>query len=135
MNQTIQELFARKSVRAYEDREISAQDKRLILQAATMAPSAGNQQLYTILDITDQRLKETLAVTCDDQPFIAKAKMVLIFCADCQKWYEGFLETGCAPRHPGAGDLMLARGFRCRNRRAKRRRRSAEPWHRLVLYR
>lgn len=108
MNQTIQELFERKSIRAYEERDLSPEEKRLILQAATMAPSAGNQQLYTILDITDQRLKDALAVSCDDQPFIAKAKLVLIFCADCQKWYDGFRETGCAPRHPGVGDLMLA---------------------------
>lgn len=43
-----------------------------------MAPTAGNQQLYTILDVTDQSLKEKLAITCDNQPFIAKGKMVLI---------------------------------------------------------
>lgn len=108
MNTTIQELFDRKSVRVFEDREISAEEKRLILEAATMAPTAGNQQLYTILDITDQKLKEKLAVTCDNQPFIASAKMVLIFCADCQKWYDGFKEAGCKPRLPGVGDLLLA---------------------------
>ena len=73
-----------------------------------MDPTAGNQQLSTILDITDQSLKEKLAVTCDNQPFIAKGKMVLIFCADCQKWYDVFEETGCEPRKPGVGDLMLA---------------------------
>lgn len=108
MNTTIQELFDRKSVRVFEDREIPAEEKRLILEAATMAPTAGNQQLYTILDITDQELKEKLVVTCDNQPFIANAKMVLIFCADCQKWYDGFKEAGCKPRLPGVGDLLLA---------------------------
>lgn len=108
MNDMIKQLYERKSVRVFEDREISAEEKRLILEAATMAPSAGNQQLYTILDITDQELKDQLAKTCDNQPFIAKAKMVLIFCADCQKWYEGFQKAGCQPRKPGVGDLLLA---------------------------
>ena len=108
MNKTIQELFDRKSVRVFEAREITAEDKRLILEAATMAPTAGNQQLYTILDITDQELKEKLVVTCDNQPFIASAKMVLIFCADCQKWYDGFKAAGCEPRLPGVGDMLLA---------------------------
>lgn len=108
MNTTIKELFDRKSVRVFEDREISAEDKALILKSAVMAPTAGNQQLYTILDITDQKLKEKLVVTCDNQPFIADAKLVLIFCADCQKWYEGFLTAGCDPRKPGVGDLLLA---------------------------
>lgn len=72
------------------------------------APTAGNQQLYTILDITDPALKARLAETCDHQPFIAKAPLVLVFCADCQKWYDAFLAGGCAPRLPGAGDLLLA---------------------------
>lgn len=108
MNETIRQLYERKSVRVFEDREIGREEKQAILEAAVMAPTAGNQQLYTILDITDQELKEKLADTCDHQPFIAKAKLVLIFCADCQKWYEAFVQAGCEPRKPDAGDLMLA---------------------------
>lgn len=95
-------------MRVFTEREISDADKRAILEAAVQAPSAGNQQLYTILDITDQELKEKLAESCDHQPFIARAKMVLIFCADCQKWYDAFAAAGCNPRKPGAGDLLLA---------------------------
>lgn len=108
MNQTIKELFERKSVRVFEDKEIKKEDKQLILDAAAMAPTAGNQQLYTIINITDQELKEKLVKTCDNQPFIAEAKMVLIFCADCKKWYDGFKEAGAEPRNPGVGDLLLA---------------------------
>ena len=108
MNEVIQQLFDRKSVRVYTEQEISFEDKNLILEAAVQAPTAGNQQLYTIIDVTDQQLKDTLADTCDHQPFIAQAKMVLIFCADYQKWYDAFSQTDCNPRTPGAGDLMLA---------------------------
>lgn len=108
MNETIKQLHDRKSIRVFEDREISSEDKRRILEAAFQAPTAGNQQLYTVIDITDEALKQRLSETCDDQPFIAKAKTVLIFCADCQKWYDAFLTAGCKPRLPGVGDLMLA---------------------------
>jgi len=108
MNQTIQGLFDRKSVRVFTDREISPEDKTLILQAACQAPTAGNQQLYTIIDVTDQAIKDALVKTCDNQPFIATAKMVLIFCADCKKWYDAFRCAGCEPRMPGVGDLALA---------------------------
>ena len=108
MNEIIKSLYNRKSVRVYEDRPIPDKAKQIILKAATQAPSAGCQQLYTILDITDQELKDKLAVSCDNQPFIAKGKMVLIFCADCKKWYDAFMDTGCEPRKPGTGDLMLA---------------------------
>lgn len=108
MNELIQSLLDRKSVRAFEDTLISPEDKLLILKAAAAAPSAGGQQLYTILDITDQALKDWLAITCDNQPFIAKAPLVLIFCADARKWYDAYEFAGCHPRTPGAGDLLLA---------------------------
>ena len=108
MNEVLRQLHARKSVRAFTDREISPGDREAILTAATMAPTAGNQQLYAIIDVTDDQLKAELVKSCDDQPFIAKAKLVLVFCADCRKWYEAFHAAGCEARLPGAGDLLLA---------------------------
>lgn len=108
MNEILQALERRKSVRVFTDKEISAQDKESILYAALQAPSAGCQLLYTIIDVTDQEKKETLARLCDNQPFIAKAKLMLVFCADCRKWLSFYKEAGLAPRDPGAGDLLLA---------------------------
>ena len=108
MNKTLELIYARKSMRAYTDREITPEDKRTILEAAVQAPSAGNMNLYTILDITDQTLKDRLAVTCDNQPFIAKAKLVLIFCADYRRWYDLFCEYVDEVRRPDMGDLFLA---------------------------
>lgn len=108
MNKIISSLYERKSVRVFEDRSISEECKKEILLAAMQAPTAGNQQLYTILDITDQALKDKLAVSCDNQPFIAKAPMILIFCADILKWVDVFKEGGADPRKPGCGDLLLA---------------------------
>ena len=82
--------------------------KNALFQAAMQAPTAGNQMLYTILDITDAALKARLADLCDHQPFIADAPVVLVFVADCQRWYDGFAAAGCAPRPPREGDLLLA---------------------------
>ncbi|MBQ3529674.1 MAG: nitroreductase family protein [Oscillospiraceae bacterium] len=108
MNQVIQQLKERKSVRVFTDREIASEEVSAILEAAVNAPTAGNQQLYTIINVTDPQLKARLAESCDDQSFIATAPLVLVFCADCRKWYNSFLEYGCEPRKPGVGDLMLA---------------------------
>ena len=108
MNEVIRQLYARKSVRVFEDREIDEAVVQEILGAAAMAPTAGNQQLYTILRVTDPALLEALAESCDHQPFIARGKLVLVFCADCLKWYEAFQNAGCDPRKPGPGDLLLA---------------------------
>ena len=108
MNNTIQELFDRKSVRSFTDREIRGEDVRLILESAVMAPTAGNQQLYTIINVTDREKKERLAESCDHQPFIAKAKLVLVFCADMLKWYRAYQLADAGPRKPDAGDFVLA---------------------------
>ena len=113
MNEIIASLYRRKSVRVFTGEPVSGEIKEAVLAAAAQAPTAGCQQLYTVLDITDQALKDRLAVTCDDQPFIAKAPVVLIFCADCQRWYDAYAEAGCAPRAPGPGDLLLAVADAC----------------------
>ena len=108
MNEVIRQLHARKSVRVYEDRPIEEAEKRAILEAAIQAPSAGNMALYTILDITDPRMKKDLSVSCDNQPFIATAPMVLIFCADYRRWYDLFTRYDASARKPDMGDLFLA---------------------------
>lgn len=108
MNDIIRSLHERKSVRAYEERSLAPEHKQAILEAALQAPTAGNMSLYTILDITDPELKQRLSVTCDNQPFIATAPMVLIFCADYRRWYDVFCAYVEEVRTPSCGDFMLA---------------------------
>jgi nitroreductase len=97
----------------FEDKPVPEDVKQSILRAAFEAPTAGNQMLYTILDITDPALKARLAVTCDDQPFIAKAPLVFIFLADCRRWPRLFELAGETPRAAGPGDLFLAMADAC----------------------
>lgn len=108
MNDVLKQIKSRKSVRVFENKPIPTEMKNEILNAAFEAPTAGGMMLYSILDITDQMLKEKLAVTCDNQPFIAKAPLVLIFLADYQRWYDAFCYEDCNPRKPGEGDILLA---------------------------
>jgi len=108
MNDTIRQLYDRTSVRVYTDREIGPEEKRRILESALQAPTAGNMTLYTILDITDPQLKAALAESCDHQPFIATAKLVLVFCADYKRWYDAFCRHVDPVRKPAEGDLFLA---------------------------
>lgn len=116
-NPTIDMLLGRKSIRAYTNREITPEEKKIILQATMRAPTAGNMMLYSIIEVEDQALKDQLAVTCDNQPFIAKAPYLLLFLADYQRWYDYYLSSGIeklcsereiALRRPGEGDLLLA---------------------------
>ena len=81
-NPTLDALCARKSVRVFTEEPVPQAVKNALFQAAMQAPTAGNQMLYTILDITDAALKARLADLCDHQPFIADAPVVLVFVAD-----------------------------------------------------
>ena len=109
-NETIELLYNRKSVRAYEKREIPEEDVQKILRAAIEAPTAGNMTLWSAIRVTDEAKKKRLSETCDNQPFIASAPLVLVFCADYKRWYDLFatLDLGEELRKPGEGDLMLA---------------------------
>lgn len=109
MNNTINELFQRKSVRVFTEQKISKEDKDLIIQSAIQAPTAGNCMFYSIIDITDQNIKDKLSITCDNQPFIKDADLVLIFVADYDRMYRGFVMSMEEEiRTPGEGDMLLA---------------------------
>jgi nitroreductase len=117
MNEVIQTLLNRKSIRAYEDRPIVADVKRELLAATLRAPTAGNMMLYSIIDVTEQSLKDTLAESCDNQPFIAQAPLVWLFLADYQRWTDYFDVSdvdkvcglrGVPRRRPEEGDVFLA---------------------------
>ncbi len=108
MDPVIRLLHERKSVRAFTGEKIPKEHVRIIAEAAAHAPTAGNQQLYTIIRVTDPEKKHALSISCDHQPFIEEANLVLVFCADCLRWYRAYEEAGIEPRKPGEGDLMLA---------------------------
>lgn len=117
MNGTLKLIDNRKSVRAYADKEIPRDFKDRIIEAAMRAPTAGNMMLYSMIEIDDQEMKDKLAVSCDNQPFIAKAPLLLLFVADYQRWDDYFTISGVPElmesrgepmRHPEEGDMMLA---------------------------
>ena len=61
---------------------IGPQEKQAILAAAMRAPTAGNSMLYSILDVTDQDLKDKLAAATagslfDQQPISGAANPAL----------------------------------------------------------
>ena len=54
-------------------------------------------------------MKEKLSKTCDNQPFIARAPLVLVFLADYQRWFDYYRMSDVAElREPDVGDLFLA---------------------------
>jgi FMN reductase (NADPH)/FMN reductase [NAD(P)H] len=117
MNPVIETILKRKSVRAYEKKAIDPKVREELLQATLRAPTAGNLMLYSIVEVSDQHIKNKLVKTCDNQPFIARAPLVWLFLADYQRWFDYFLTSGVEQlceqnktpmRKPEEGDLFLA---------------------------
>lgn len=117
MNDILKTVYNRVSLRNYDEQDIKEEDINAILKAAMRAPTAGNQMLYSILVIKNQETKNTLSKTCDNQAFIAKAPLILVFLADQQKWFDyyKFNKVGEYSRNhgllfeaPQESDLLLA---------------------------
>jgi len=107
----------RRSLRLFSDTPVSPEDRKTIMQAVLRAPTAGNMMLYTVIEVTDQAKKDKLVKTCDNQPMIGKAPMVLIFLADLQRWYDYYgycdIHAVCERENlpyvtPKEGDFLLA---------------------------
>ncbi len=113
MNEIIESLHARKSVRAFLEKEVSQEIKDALIDATLQAPSAGNQIMYSIIDVCDSKLKEQLSISCDNQPFIKKAPLVYIFVADHTRWIQSYNIANTNPRKLGVGDIFLAMSDAC----------------------
>lgn len=116
MNETIKTINNRSSLRRFSKKEVSEQHKRLIIESALRAPTAGNLMLYSIIKIENKDLLEKLSHTCDEQAFIKTASFALIFLVDYQKLYDYFAnnnflsycaEQGEKPVYPSLSDLLL----------------------------
>lgn len=119
-NPVLDTLFNRTSLRTYSSEPVTDEELEAILHAAMRAPTAGNQMLYSILVIRDQETKEKLSKSCDHQPFIAKAPVLLLFAADQHKWFDFYKknqvgefcqahkERGYSFEAPQESDLLLA---------------------------
>lgn len=117
MNAILRTIHARTSLRVYKGEPISAEHQKVLFEATLRAPTAGNMMFYSIVAITEQATKDRLSVTCDNQPFIARAPLVLVFLADYQRWFDYYCLSGvpefCARtnrpwQEPELGDLFIA---------------------------
>ena len=71
-------IFARKSVRSYTDEPVSPEQVETILKAAMAAPSGMNMQPWRFVVVTDQKVKDKLAVGFNKM--IAKAPVAIVVC-------------------------------------------------------
>lgn len=117
MNETIERMLHRSSLRAFSDRPVDPETRSLLKRVTLQAPNGGNMMCYSVLEITDQGKKDALCKLCEGQQMISKAPLLWIFLADFEKWDRYFKESGAVERAeaagieyraPGLGDLHIA---------------------------
>lgn len=82
-------MMRRRSVRNFEDREISEEIVLQLLDAANNAPSGGNIQPISVIVVQKAKARKELAKMVGDQPWVRNAPLSMIFCIDffrAKKW-------------------------------------------------
>lgn len=88
MKNVEQTLLGRRSIRRYEREPIAAEQMDFIYEAIRNTPTSYNGQQFSVIDITDQELKEELyALTGQKQ--IKTCSHFMVFCADYNKIATG----------------------------------------------
>ena len=84
----------RRSIRAFEDKPVSENLIRTLVDAARHAPSAGNIQPWEFIIVRDQQMKRQLSEAALEQSFVADAPIVIVVCADKERSGQGYGNRG-----------------------------------------
>jgi len=71
-------IKARRSVRAYQDREVPEEKIKKVLEAAQLAPSANNRQPWKFVVVRDPQRREQLARAAANQNFVGEAPVIIV---------------------------------------------------------
>ncbi len=94
---TLEAILTRRSVRSFTDRMVPDDVLKKILEAAMFAPSAGNQQPWQYVVVTDRKLLEKLAVVSPNSAPAAKAPLAMLVCADMSlEKHPGYWVIDCS---------------------------------------
>ena len=80
----------RRSVRVLTEEEVSEREIKELLEAARLAPSAGNIQPWVFVIVRDPDTKKRLAEAALNQFFIEKAPVVIVVFADWNRSRQGY---------------------------------------------
>lgn len=81
----------RRSIRKYKPSGISNEYLKKILEAARLAPSAGNRQPWRFVVVRNSDRKKLLAEAAQNQMFLADAGVIIVALADAEaslKWFK-----------------------------------------------
>ena len=90
----LQLAAARKSVRNYLDKPVPDEMIKQLLEAARMAPSAGNLQAWHFYVIKNKEVQKEVFDKCYPVQWIKKAPVLIVVAADRNKSSSRYMERG-----------------------------------------
>ncbi len=75
-------ISTRKSVRAFQDREVPEEVVSRLFEATRLAPSASNRQEWRFVVVRDSETRKRLALAARGQGFVGDAPIVVACCAE-----------------------------------------------------
>ena len=82
----IEAIKKRCSVRSYQDRAVEKEKLEIILEAARLAPSAGNRQEWRFIVVQDKNIRQRLMKAAKNQAFVGQAPVVIACCAEADNY-------------------------------------------------
>ncbi len=82
MNQVIETILDHRSIRKFEDKPLSKEQIRLIVESAQSASTSSFVQAYTIIGVKDKEKKKKLAELAGNQSYVEHNGHFFVFCAD-----------------------------------------------------
>lgn len=91
----MEEIFKRRSIRKYTDKEISEKDMKKLLKAGMNAPSAHNLKPYDFIVIRDKATLNKLADTCIFSKMLNDANAAIVICSTANDKKTPYWEADC----------------------------------------
>lgn len=81
MNETIKTQLNHRSIRQFKPVALAQEEVNLLVDVARHAPTSNFRQAYSIISITDEKLKEQIAEIAN-QPYIPNTGHLFVFVVD-----------------------------------------------------
>lgn len=88
-NMAIENILARKSVRAFTPKPVEKEKVDLLLKAAMAAPTAVNKQPWAFVVVDDRNVLDQLAAELPYAKMTAQAPLAIVVCGDLSKALNG----------------------------------------------
>lgn len=85
MNSIIKMIQSHRSIRKYKPDPISEDVLETIVRSAQLASTSSNVQAYSVIAVTEPRMKQALSAVAGKQQYVEQCPVFLVWCADLNR--------------------------------------------------